>query len=100
MLDAQGKVLESEQAKLKRTVMWRPFIVDLWDTRLPRSETRRYSIDVPANRTLSAGVEAQVHYHLLNEARRKRIGYDNTTAIHYPDFQKQLPITLLTRSQR
>jgi len=33
VLDGPGNVLDKEQAILKRTVMWRPFIVDLWDTR-------------------------------------------------------------------
>jgi len=92
VLDAQGKVLDSEQAMLKRTVLWRPFIVDLWDTRLPRGERREYSIDVPASQQ-AAMVDAQVHYHLLDEARRKRIGYKNTTPIHYPVFKQQLPLT-------
>ncbi|MDT8384139.1 MAG: hypothetical protein RRB22_06965 [Gammaproteobacteria bacterium] len=100
VLDGQGQVLNEEQAVLKRTVMWRPFIVDLWDTRLPRGETREYAIDLSENQAKTATViEAQVHYHLLDEARRKRIGYENTTPIHYPVFQKQRPITSLTRSQ-
>jgi hypothetical protein len=35
-------------------------------------------------------VDAQVHYHLLDESRRQRIGYQNTTPIHYPIFEQQL----------
>jgi len=99
VLDREGNVLGKQQATLKRTVMWRPFIIDLWDTRLPRGDTREYSIDVPSNQTQAAVVEAQVHYHLLDEARRKRIGYENDTPIHYPVFQKRIAITASTLSQ-
>jgi hypothetical protein len=44
VLDKQGKVLVEENHTLKRTIMWRPFIVDLWDTRLPPGEQREYTI--------------------------------------------------------
>jgi len=43
-LNQQGKVLKEESYTLKRTTMWRPLIVDLWDTRLPPKETREYSL--------------------------------------------------------
>jgi hypothetical protein len=71
--------------------MWRPFIVDLRDTRLPPGESRQYSIDIslPENES-AAFVEAQVHYHLLDETRRKRISYQNKESIHYPVFQQKI----------
>jgi hypothetical protein len=90
VLDGQGNVLDETQATLKRTVLWRPFIVDLRDTRLPRGETREYHIDVPPNQ--AAMVEARVDYHLLDESRRQRIGYKNDTPISYPVFQQRLPL--------
>jgi len=93
VLDGPGNVLDKEQAILKRTVMWRPFIVDLWDTRLPRGDKREYSIEIPTNETAAVTVDAQVHYHLLDEARRRRIGYENVTPIQYPVFMQQLPLT-------
>jgi hypothetical protein len=89
-LDNAGKTLDEETHILKRTVMWRPFIVDLWDTRLPRGETREYHIKIPPNQ--AARVEARVDYHLLNESRRQRIGYENDTPISYPVFQQRLPL--------
>ena len=94
VLDQQGNILDEELHTLKRTVMWRPFIVDLWDTRLPPAETREYSVNVSNdNVEAAATVEAQVHYHLLDEARRQRIGYENKEPIHYPVFQKILSIS-------
>lgn len=89
-LDSAGKTLGEETHVLKRTVMWRPFIVDLWDTRLPRGEVREYHIEVPPNQ--ATVVEAHVDYHLLDESRRKRIGYENDTPIRYPVFQQQLTL--------
>ncbi len=84
LLDANKKVLEEQQHVLKRTVMWRPFIVDLWDTRLPPNQTREYSINLEPQ---ARYVEALVTYHLLDEARRKRIGYENQEPIYYSVYQ-------------
>lgn len=92
ILDNQGNSLREEVFTLKRTVMWRPFIVDLWDTRLPDGETRQYSIEVPANATKAITAYAQVHYHLLDEARRKRIAYENLTPISYSVFARHLTV--------
>ncbi len=89
-LDGNGDVLEEQEHILKRTIMWRPFIVDLWDTRLPRGQTRVFSLDVPADRK-TASVEAVVRYFLVDEARRKRIGYDNTEPLSYEVFRSVLP---------
>ena len=97
VLDKQGKILSEENHTLKRTIMWRPFIVDLWDTRLPRDEQRQYSIDVSKNSMATASmIDAEVRYHLLDEDRRKRIGYKNMTPINYSVFQQQLPISTAT----
>jgi len=76
--------------------MWRPFIVDLWDTRLAYGEQRDYPLTID-NDSEVAYVDAEVRYHLLDEARRRRIGYENQTPIHYPVFHQQITITSLTR---
>jgi len=96
LLSQQGNVLKEENHALKRTVMWRPFIVDLWDTRLSPGETREYSMSVSNNKSEGpVSVEAQVHYHLLAESRRQRIGYENQQPIHYPVFQQSLQVEKL-----
>jgi hypothetical protein len=93
VLDKQGKVLDEENHTLKRTVMWRPFIVDLWDTRLPPNDQREYTIDVSKSNLGSATtIDAEVRYHLLDEARRKRINYKNKEPINYPVFRQKLKI--------
>ena len=96
LLDDQGEVLEEERHTLKRTIMWRPFIVDLWDNRLARKESRRYALEFDSARETNAvAVEAVVRYHLLDEARRKRIDYNNEEPIAYDVFRKQLPLSAI-----
>jgi len=90
LLDAQGKVIKQQRHTLKRTVMWRPFIVDLWDTRLPRWQPRDYRFEF--SRGEGAVLEVEVRYHLLDEARRKRIGYKNQTPIDYPVYRRNLAL--------
>jgi len=92
LFDAQDNVLKEQDHLLKRTVMWRPFIIDLWDTRLPRGERRSYQL-VFSDRQQAVTVEAVVRYHLLDEKRRQRIGYENKEPIAYEVFRQQLPVT-------
>jgi len=88
-LDAGGLVIGEKTDTLERTVMWRPFIVDLWDTRLPRGAPRHYRLALPSN---ARTVEAQVRYHLLAESRRKRIRYAPDEPISFVIFDKRLDI--------
>lgn len=73
--------------------MWRPFIIDLWDNRLARKESRSYTLEFDGAREPDAvAVEAVVRYHLLDEARRKRIGYQNEEPISYEVFRRRLSV--------
>lgn len=89
VLDAAGGVLKEEEHRLKRVVLWRPFIVDLWDTRLPYGLPRTYIIEFSASDASAVTVEAVVRYHLLDEARRRRIGYENPEPIAYEVFRER-----------
>jgi len=91
LLDEQGRVLDEQTHTIKRTVMWRPFIVDLWDTRLPRWQPRQYELEVPSD-SKAVKVEAEIRYYLLAEKRRQQIGYENKTPINYEIFRKQIPL--------
>lgn len=80
--------LKSKIFKLRRTIMWRPFIIDLWDTRLIRNQPRSYTFtwpEIPQGRQQT--LKITVRYHLLAEARRKRINYRNKTPISYIIYQ-------------
>jgi hypothetical protein len=91
LLDSAGKVLQEQRHRLRRTVIWRPFIIDLWDTRLPRWQSRSYELSVAAHDVQeAAAVEGVVRYHLLDERRRRRIGYENPSPIAYVVFRKKL----------
>ena len=94
VLDAEGKVLQERTDTLRRTVMWRPFIVDLWDTRLPYGQPRTFRFSVPERGgPLPVSLEVAVRYHLLDQARRKRIGYRNAQPIAYPVFRRIVSLT-------
>ncbi len=87
-----GVVLSELTEEIKRTVMWRPFIVDLWDTRLPRWQPQTYSIEV-LDIENAASVEAVVRYHLLDENRRARINYENKTPVSYDVYRQEFLLT-------
>ena len=88
-LDAGGRVIGEATDTLERTIMWRPFIVDLWDTRLVRGVPRRYALELPSD---TRTIEAEVRYHLLAESRRKRIGYEPAEPISYVIFDQRRSI--------
>jgi len=90
-LDAAGKVLTEQGHTLKRTILWRPFIIDLWDSRLPRGEPRSYDIVFRATgKGAPSALEAVVRYFLVDEKRRVRIGYDDKKATSYEVFRRKL----------
>lgn len=93
VLDGNGDVLDETTHTLKRTIMWRPFIIDLWDTRLPRNQPRTYDIEFSAaGKSAPAAVEAVVRYFLVDEKRRKRIGYEDKDATFYEVFRQRIPL--------
>jgi hypothetical protein len=93
LLDRNGVVLHQDDHILKRTILWRPFIVELWDTRLPRWQPSTFDFDVDTGREPTAvAVEAQVQYHLLDEDRRRRIGYENKEPIAYDVFRARISL--------
>ncbi len=93
LLDRNGAVLREDHHTLKRSVLWRPFIIDLRDTRLPRWQPRVFQFDVDPHRDPTAvAAEAQVQYHLLDEDRRRRIGYENKEPIAYDVFRARISL--------
>jgi hypothetical protein len=94
VLNRKGGVLEENIHTLKRTILWRPFIVDLWDTRLQRGQPRTYDIEFSeVENSRPAEVEAVVRYFLVDEKRRKRIGYENKDATSYEVFRQRIALS-------
>jgi len=91
LLDKQDNVLEERKEILIRKVMWRPFIIDLWDTRLQRWKPRSWDMKLPDDQTVSSA-EVVVTYHLVAEKRRKRINYQNTDPIAYEVFRQRIEL--------
>jgi len=85
-LDAAGRVIAETTDTLVRTIMWRPFIVDLWDTRLAHGKPQRYTLELPSG---ARTIEAEVRYHLLAESRRQRIGYQPESPIAYVIYDER-----------
>ncbi len=93
IVDKQDNVLKEQIHKLKRTVMWRPFIIDLWDTRLPRWQPRSYRFEFSTtDKTQPAAIDVTVRYHLMDLKRHERIKHKSVAPISYPVFQERVPI--------
>ncbi|MFQ5432332.1 MAG: hypothetical protein ACE5EN_07500 [Nitrospinota bacterium] len=93
LYDADGKLIKKKRHFLERIILWRPFMVDLRDTRLKYQQTRSYSFNFSTNSNPKpALLVAEVRYGLLHESRRKRIGYKNKKPIKYSIFQKKIPL--------
>jgi hypothetical protein len=93
LLGSSGQVLAEKVYTMKRYILWRPFIVDLRDKRLPYGQPRefRFSVIMRGSDT-PAVVDVTVRYHLLDEAQRKKIGYNNVEPISYSIFHEQVPL--------
>ncbi|MEK6776574.1 MAG: multiheme c-type cytochrome [bacterium] len=93
LLDSNKKLLTEKTFVLKRTIMWRPFIIDLWDTRLPRDEPRNFDMEFRTDSNPPpAFLKIAVTYHLLDEKRRTRIGYQNKEPISYQLYERELEV--------
>jgi len=93
LLDRAGREVGEQSHRLRRAILWRPFIVDLWDTRLVRDRPRTFVFRVPATSSNPpATLEVVVRYHLLDERRRLRIGYANRAPIAYDLFRRRIDL--------
>jgi hypothetical protein len=93
LLGLSGQVLSEKVYSMKRYILWRPFIIDLRDTRLPYGQPREFRFSVIKRGSDTPDVvDVTVRYHLLNEAQRKKIGYNNVEPISYPIFHEQVPL--------
>jgi len=91
LLDGSGRVVRERTHRLRRAILWRPFIVDLWDTRLIRHRPRTYTFRfATGGRDAPTDLEVVVRYHLLDEKRRTRIGYQNREPIAYDLFRQRI----------
>lgn len=91
--DKNGGIIKKETHTMKRRILWRPFIVELRDTRLPAGKPRDFTFSFERNaENPPAFLEATVRYHLLDERRRKKIGYENREPISYAIYRKRISL--------
>jgi hypothetical protein len=93
LLDGDGNLLKEKIHVMKRYILWRPVIVDLKDTRLAYGEPRTFEFSFKPDRGNPPSVlEVTVRYHLLDEKRRERIGYENKEPIAYPIYREEVAV--------
>jgi len=93
LLGPGEEVLKEKVHTMKRYILWRPFIVDLRDTRLPYQKPSEFRLPlIRSGPSAPAAIDVTVRYHLLDEARRKKIGYNNVEPIAYPLYHERIPL--------
>lgn len=93
LYDKNSGIIKKETHTMKRHILWRPFIVELRDTRLPAGKPRAFAFSFERNAGYPpAFLEATVRYHLLDEKRRKEIGYENREPISYAIYRKRIAL--------
>jgi len=93
LLDRAGRTIKHEFFPMKRYILWRPFIVDLRDTRLPYGKPVEFSFDFKRDgENPPSRLDVVVTYHLLDEKRRKKIGYENREPIAYPIYREMITL--------
>ena len=98
LLDARGAVLRSRRAIIRRTVLWRPFIIDLWDTRLAYERPRTYRFAFASGgRPPPARLVVEVRYHLAPESYARRVGYRPRTPLAYTVYRRVVALAPASR---
>jgi hypothetical protein len=93
LLDGKGGVISEKTFVMKRYILWRPFIIDLRDTRLAYGIPRSFDFTFKPDRNRPPSMlEVTVRYHLLDERRRRRIGYENKEPIAYPVYRESIEL--------
>jgi hypothetical protein len=91
LLDKEGIVINEKMFKMKRHILWRPFIVDLYDTRLPYNMPKTFIYEFMRSRNNPPSMlDVTVRYHLLDEKQRMKIGYKNKEPIAYPIYRETM----------
>jgi hypothetical protein len=91
LLDKKGKTIKEKVFKMKRYILWRPFIVDLYDTRLPYEVPKTFVFKFRQDKNNPSSIlDVKVRYHLLDEKQRKKIGYKNKEPIQYIIYSKKI----------
>ncbi|OYV75751.1 MAG: hypothetical protein B7Z66_11690 [Chromatiales bacterium 21-64-14] len=93
LLGSGGRTLEHEHYRLTRFIMWRPFVIQFWDTRLRPMVPQHFAIKADLQAYPDAvAVEAVVRYHLLPAAHRRKDRLPMDVAPSSTVFRKRILI--------
>lgn len=93
LIDGHKNILKEKTFILQRIILWRPFIIDLWDNRLRYNETRFYSFEFKIDRhPPPVFLDVIVKYGLLREKQRQKIGYQNVEPINFELFHEKIKV--------
>ncbi len=93
LLGPGGRTLKHEHYRLTRFIMWRPFVIQFRDTRLRPMVPQHFSIEADLRAYPSAvAVEAEVRYHLLPAAHRRKIKLSVSVAPSSTVFHQRIMI--------
>jgi hypothetical protein len=91
LLNKEEKVIKEKNYTMKRYILWRPFVIDIKDTRLPFNEPRSFVFEFkPDSEDPPSIIDISVRYHLLDEKQREKIGYENKEPIAYPIYNERI----------
>jgi len=90
LLNEDGIVIKEKDNFIQRWIIWRPFVFDLYDNRIPHKKRASYSFKFKSKQGVY--LEAEVLYGLLRESRRKKIGYENQEPITHRLFYKKIKL--------
>ena len=97
VLGSRGHTLKSQVFTLERSVLWRPFIIELHDTRLRPLEPRTYDIGFSIHsHPRPTAVEAVVRYWFMDTSHRAHDHY--RAPISYVVYRRRIPIEPQKRS--
>ncbi len=93
LLDKSNTVVKEKIFIMKRYILWRPFIIDLYDTRLPYKDPKTFTFEFKNDGSNPPAIlDVKVRYHLLDEKRRKKINYKNEEPIAYPIYSESIQL--------
>jgi len=94
LLDQKDRVIKEKTYRMKRYFLWRPLIIEYKDTRLPYRLPKTFTFKFrPDPENPPSKLDVTVRYHLLDEARREKIGYENREPIAYPIYRKMIQLS-------
>jgi hypothetical protein len=88
-LDAENHPVQTQEFMLGRTVLGRPFLIDLQDTRLQPNKPQTFVMTVPTA-AKAVAVEATVRYWLMSNSHREKLAF--TLPISDEIFRERIPV--------